>query len=60
MLNQMLQITTYKFQTCLTPGENVTKTAASSCLANADIAGLNIPLRSLSVHMLFLLIPGDQ
>jgi len=54
MLNQVLPVTTYNFQTCLTPGENVTKTVASSCVANADIASLNIPLRSLSVHVLFL------
>jgi hypothetical protein len=54
MLNQVLQITTYNFQSCLTPGENVTKTVASSCLANADIARLTIPLKSLSVHVLFL------
>ena len=44
MLNQVLQITTYNFQRCLTLGKNVTKTVAGSCLANADIARLIIPL----------------
>jgi hypothetical protein len=54
MLNQVLQITAYNFQTCLTPGENVTKSVARSCLENADTARLTILLRSLYVHVLFL------